>query len=127
MDARVYESVIRSEYRRRRNRARRIKQMRRQVLLVVITIVLVTVLAVSYHAILSEATTETGASSYKYYTSIEISHGDTLWAIAEEYAGEEYASNQDYIDEVMQINHLKDDTLIAGNHLIVPYYSAEFK
>ncbi|MGN1146832.1 MAG: LysM peptidoglycan-binding domain-containing protein [Lachnospiraceae bacterium] len=127
MDAGAYEALIRSEYRRQRNRARRIKQLRRQCILVAITVVLVVVLAFSYHAILSKASSGTDDVSFKYYTSIEVAYGESLWTIAEEYAGDKYASAQDYIHEVMEINHLQDETLIAGQYLVVPYYSTEFK
>ena len=40
---------------------------------------------------------------------------------------EEYASQQEYIDEVMQMNHLKSDVIYEGAYLCVPYYSAEQK
>lgn len=127
MDAGVYEALVRSEYRRQRNRARRMKQLRRQCALVVITVFLVAVLAFSYHAILSKASSGTDDIKFKYYTSIEVAYGESLWSIAEEYEGEEYASTQDYIHEVMEINHLQEETLTAGQYLVVPYYSSEFK
>ncbi len=64
---------------------------------------------------------------YKYYTSIQIDSGMSLWEIAEEYMTEEYDSQEEYIREVKNINHLKDDLLYAGSYLCVPYYSSEYK
>ncbi len=127
MDLRAYEELLLREYRNKQKRMLRIRQLHRRIFLVVLTAVLVLLLTVSYHAILSEATTNDKDISFKYYTSIEIQHGDSLWTLAKEYAGEEYASAEDYIHEVMQINHMREETLIAGQYLIIPYYSNIFK
>lgn len=127
MDIRAYEAIINREERNKQRKTRRVRQLRRRFCLAILTVVLVTVLAVSYHAILSEANTGATETSFKYYTSIEVSYGDTLWTIANEYAGEEYASVNAYVEEVMQINHLKEENIIAGQYLVVPYFSTEFK
>lgn len=127
MDRRVYEAVLNSEYRSRRYHERRVRQLRRRGFMLFLTIFLVLALAISYHAILSEATSGTEDITYKYYTSIEVKYGESLWTIAEEYASEEYDSINDYIYEVMKINHLKEENISAGQFLIIPYYSAVFK
>ena len=67
------------------------------------------------------------SSRTKYYTSIQIEKGTSLWDIAGDYMTEEYVSQQEYIDEVMQMNHLKSDVIYEGAYLCVPYYSAEQK
>lgn len=59
----------------------------------------------------------------KYYKCIMLEYGDTLWEIALRYKGSHYESVNDYIDEVMMINHLKTDKIHAGRYLTVPYYS----
>lgn len=65
--------------------------------------------------------------AYKYYKSIEIKKGDTLWSIANEYMDDEHYKNKsEYIKEVKQINSLKSDKIVSGRHIIVPYYSYEF-
>ena len=42
--------------------------------------------------------------------------------------GEEnhYSNRQEYIDEVVNMNALKDENITAGQHIILPYYSPEF-
>lgn len=65
--------------------------------------------------------------TYKYYTSISIEQGDTLSSIAKAYISTEYSSIDEYISEVKFINHIDGDNIIAGNHIIVPYYSEEIK
>ena len=64
---------------------------------------------------------------HKYYTSVEIEQGSSLWEIAEEYITEEYDSVDEYIKEVKQINHLTEDLIYEGAYLCVPYYSSEIK
>lgn len=64
---------------------------------------------------------------YKYYTSIQIQEGDTLWHIAHTYCTDEYASISDYIEEVCSINHISsDDEIHSGQYVTVPYYSREY-
>ena len=70
---------------------------------------------------------------HKYYTNITVRQGDTLWAIAEDQLADEatsaaYKSRRSFIKEVISLNHLKDGNyLLAGQKLIVPYYSTEYK
>ncbi len=58
----------------------------------------------------------------KYYRSIEVTPGDTLWDIAGDYVSVEYKDRYAYIDEVKKLNHLTDDQISAGEFLTVPYY-----
>lgn len=57
----------------------------------------------------------------RYYTSIHIEQGDTLWDIAQQYKLET-ESTQDYIDEVMEMNQLSSDQITAGKSLMIYYY-----
>lgn len=64
---------------------------------------------------------------YKYYHRIEVVEGDSLWSIAKEnYVGSEQTI-QEYIAEVQHINHCWDGKIYAGDELMIPYYSTEFK
>lgn len=106
---------------------RRQREIRRKFILAGIAVVLVLIFTLSYHALVSQANTGIEDISYKYFTSIQIQAGDTLWSLADRYADEvHYASQDQYIAEVMEINHITDENIYAGNYLIVPYYSAEF-
>ena len=58
----------------------------------------------------------------KYYKSIEISDGDTLWDIAKENMTEEYSSVYEYIEEVMEMNNLESDQIQEGQYLTIAYY-----
>ncbi len=65
-------------------------------------------------------------ATYKYYTSIMVESGDTLWSIASEYHSED-VSIEDYMYEVQQLNGLTDGQLHQGAYITIPYYSAEVK
>lgn len=115
------------ELRNYRRKCRRQREIRRMFILTGIAVVLVLGFALSYHAILSHANTEIEDVSYKYYTSIQIEPGDTLWSLADKYADQEhYASRDQYITEVMSMNHMSSEDISAGSYLILPYYSPEF-
>lgn len=115
------------ELRNHRRKLRRQKELRRMFILTGIAVVLVLAFTLSYHALLTHANTELENISYKYYTSVQVQPGDTLWSLADRYAdSEHYASQEQYITEVMNTNHLTGEDICAGNYLILPYYSTEF-
>ena len=117
-------SDYRSERRIRNNRIRRQKEMRKNFLLAVMTICLVFTFSFSISSFLSNAKAESSPVAYKYYKSITISNGETLWSIAKENMdAEHYASINDYIKEVKQVNSLRTDSISYGANIIVPYYS----
>lgn len=61
-------------------------------------------------------------TSYKYYTSIRVEKGDTLWSIALEHMTPEYKHIEEYIREVRSLNHLYGDEIHAGAYLTLPKY-----
>ena len=63
---------------------------------------------------------------YKYYHSVKIESGDTLWGYAELYRNPDGQSCEEYIKDVKRINHLRDDQLIADKTIVLPYYSTEY-
>ena len=116
-----------SEERIRRNRIRRERELRRHILLFVTTSIIIVVLSVTAGSIISRAQDQDNETYYKYYTSIEIQSGDTLWDLADTFADERFMSRQDFINEVCSTNHLLSSDIRQGDYLIVPYYSSEFK
>lgn len=117
-------SNSKSERRIRNNRIRRQREMRKNFLVTIATICLVITLSLSMSSFLSSAKDDSSPTYYKYYKSITIESGDTLWSIAQEYMDDEhYASVNDYINDVKQINALKSNGITYGEHLIVPYYA----
>ena len=90
---------------------------------VIATFCMILVLAASYGAIKSNAN-----SGFKYYTKVTVKAGESLWDIADEYSDYDvYESKNSYIAEVKRMNHLEDsEDIMAGQTLIVPYYSTEY-
>lgn len=77
---------------------------------------------------LSSAKEKETSVSYKYFSSVMVRSGDTLTSIASRYADDHYESLAEYIDEVRATNNLTDiDEIRAGEYLIVPYYSQQFR
>lgn len=115
-ELRHYGRVLRLRRERRR-------KMAAAFLTVFATICMIMICAVSYGTIKSNA-----SSGFKYYTQVTVEAGENLWDIADEYIDYGFYRDKDsYIAEVRSINHL--DTagdIVAGQQLILPYYSSEF-
>lgn len=126
-------NLICAEERKQRNRAeikrqKRTKQIyQRLILSASLVLVIAVICSINFFMINVKASSEQETITYKYYTSITIEAGETLWDIAGTYMSDEFSSVQKYIDEVKNINHLTNDKIYAGENLIVPYYSSEYK
>ncbi|MBO5092883.1 MAG: LysM peptidoglycan-binding domain-containing protein [Lachnospiraceae bacterium] len=115
-----------SERRIRNNRIRRQRERRKNILLFILTVCFALSLSVSAGSFLSNAKEHNIQTEYKYYASIPVTEGDTLWSIAKTHMGDHYDTVEDYIKELCQINSLNEnDTIKTGMYLVVPYYSAE--
>lgn len=116
-----------SERRIRINRIRRRRELRRRFFTFILALILSAGISITFFSFRTKAQNNTDEIQYKYYKSIIIEAGDTLWNLAEEYGiSEYYGSHQEYINEVMQMNGLSDDQITAGQYIIIPYYSSEF-
>lgn len=91
----------------------------------------ITVLASSSffgHYLMNVMAEEQERLSYnKYYTSIQIEDGDSLWAIAEQYAENSGKTTAEYVKELKSINRLGEDVIHSGSYLTVAYYTEEEK
>ncbi len=105
---------------------RGIYDMKKRFVLVLITMICLTMFS---GGILAYAKERESAQPtyYKYYTSIRVESGDTLWGIADRYLCEQTGSHEEYIREVMKMNDLKSADIRTGDSLIVFYYSTELK
>jgi len=116
-----------SERRIRNNKIRRRCQLRHHMMMFIGTIILIAGLSVSFFSFKTKAQNGTEEVAYKYYKSIVVESGDTIWDYAKEYANENYYdSYESYIKEVIRINAMQDDSIQSGQYLIIPYYSYEF-
>lgn len=116
-----------SERRIRNNKIRRQHELKTHLYLSFFTLCIAFALAFGIFSIQSNAKDTSKVPELKYYTSITVSEGDSLWSIAKEYMNPYYyTSASDYINEVITMNSLANETIYTGQHLIIPYYSAEY-
>lgn len=107
---------------------RKVAVLHRNILLILLTVIAILLCVLIGSSIGSFSQSNAARQdSYKYYTSIEIQKGDTLWDIATEYMTSEYGNISEYVEELKEVNHLGDDAIHAGQYLTIPYFSEEVK
>lgn len=109
-------------------RKRRKAQVRRQrMILCVLTLILVLAVSFGISSFYSNAKdVSISPVKVKYYKSVQIQKGDSLWSIAETYMNSDYHSIYDYMEELVTLNQLDGhevDQLQEGDYLTVAYYA----
>ena len=88
-----------------RSRRAAVKAQRRTFMLGLMVLTVIVIGSVLLGTIRTQAAP--AEPSYKYYTSIQIQKGDTLWNIADEYITDDYDSmDRIYGGEICAINHI---------------------
>ncbi len=102
-------------------RAQKVQMEKR--LIVVIGIIVISLGILLGSSISAFASAREKARIHKYYTSIQLRLGDSLWELAGEYASTDQ-SEQEFIDEVCEVNGISESNILhSGQYLVVPYYS----
>lgn len=65
------------------------------------------------------------AAIERFYTSIQIQQGDSLWSIAGKYKENSGLTVEQYVKELKNINGLKEDTIHSGHYLTVMYFTSD--
>lgn len=91
--------------------------------IVVVLVVLVSVMIFSFAQKTDAKENSTSTNREKYYTSILIEEGDSLWSIAEEYRPDKGVSIKKYIKDLKKMNNIDTDTIHAGNYLTIYYFN----
>jgi hypothetical protein len=131
--ARLYNDpryFSKSEVRIRNNKIKRQKIVRRQYLTLSFIISIILFVTIFWGStLMSDAQSDEFVPQYKYYKTITVHTGDTLSSIAHDnFNSEKYNNIDAYLNEIMSINNIVDSSkLNAGESLIIPYYSAEYK
>ena len=119
-------TLNRFEYSERRiikNRRRRNKQLKQRLLISALVISLFVILTFFFMSTKSMA--DNKEPLYKYYKSVQIQPGDTLYDLSTVYVNPEMNDVDSFIAEVRYINNLEDDSyLYEGNYIVVPYYAS---
>lgn len=109
--------------------ARREKKVRieRRILVIsgILFISLLILLGSGIHAFASSSSEP--AEQHKYYTSVRVQSGDSVWTIADQFLLDSNMSKEQYVKEICEINNLSDGKIYAGEYLTVSYYSLEHK
>ena len=119
-----------SEIRIQKNKIRRQRIVRRQFMLLGFSVALVIFLFILMGtSIMSSAQSDDYKPEFKYYKTITVHSNDTLWGIADNnFSADNYKDINDYITEICMINSISDpNSLKAGEAIVIPYYSEEFK
>ena len=109
-------------------RRREVVVRRQRGLLAIAIIVIVSLGILLGSSINALASSDKDIASYnKYYVSIRVESGDTLWTIADDYIDGFNISKEAYISEVCTINEISQNDIHAGDYIVVPYYSQDIK
>lgn len=108
-----------------RRREAVVQSQKRIIALVIIIVVSLGILLGTGISALASSDKPTG--TYKYYKSICVEEGDTLWDIAGEYTANTDIDREDYIQEICELNNISRNEIHAGDYIIVSYYSNELK
>lgn len=108
----------------RNNRREAVRNQRVVGISIVLIIVLAIVISIFSNTIRAQAAP--AENSYKYYTSVQVQKGDTLWSIANSYMTDEYTDITEYINEICTINHIDESDIHYGDYLTIPYYSSDY-
>jgi hypothetical protein len=107
---------------------KRKKQVAKQkMFLLLITLFVITLGSIIFGSIFSSAKNPNeDIPRYKYYKSIEIESGDSLWSISKQYC-DSTDDIREYMNELKELNALTSDYIQEGQHLIVAYYDSNLK
>lgn len=116
------------ELNRYRKRLHRQIEIRRKVSFFFLSIFIIILFTFGLTNITTHANEEISNITYKYFKYYEIQKGDTLWELAKENIDYNYYKDiPSYIDEIVEINNISDDSIIAGQVIVVPYSSNKYK
>ena len=75
------------------------------------------------HTLLSARAAEKGGKELnRYYTSIQLQPGDSLWDIAKTYFAGTCYSTAEYVRELKRMNGLSSDEIRSGDYITIVYF-----
>lgn len=103
-------------------RRERIRGIQHRIIMVVLTIIVIIIGSRVFSNKLIRTNAADIYSTQKYYTSVEVKAGDTLWQLADQYMTDDYSSKKEFIAEIVTINSLESEQIYSGCYLVIPYY-----
>ncbi len=105
-------------------RRRNLKAEKRRMLLRCGTTLLLIIFSIVIFASVFTSDASEDLGRMKYYTSVRIEAGDSLWSITDTYMTDDYKDRSAYMQELCTLNHLMPDAMIhEGEYVVVPYYA----
>ena len=124
---RVYNEKISPRANESLTRREHTVQTQKRVIVLVCVLVILAVILIG-NSIITFAGSRAEQPVHKYYTSVQLQKGDSLWSLADQYAASDRTSRAQFIDEVCELNGISEDnTLHSGEYLVVSYYSPEIR
>lgn len=108
-----------------RAKARASRKLTRFVLSVMVIASLVCIILFSNKNVTSANEAGESVRLTKYYKTITIRNGDSLWSLANQYKSGDYRTTRDYVNELKSMNDLHSENLKAGQKLVVAYFEEE--
>ena len=104
------------------------RQLHRLITIGIVTVFVIFITCTLFGNLLTSAhdSREAAPVNFKYYKSVIIQPGDTLWNIAETYITEDYDSVPAYVKALKELNSLSSDEIQAGCHLMIAYNDTQF-
>ena len=114
-----------SEVRIRANKVRRqrIFQLQLTTTIIIATIVLFAIIFMC-SSFSSDAQSDMYKPEFKYYTTVMVHSGDSLWSIASDhYSEDHYDDLNSYITEICRINRMNTDSILnAGSRILISQF-----
>ena len=124
------ENCEKSFVRSMNNKRRREKQLRRRIITFCVSASLIIFLAlILSFSFRSDASSSQEHKQYRYYTSVSVVSGDSIYSIAEEYMDNlHYRDVDELVYDIASINRISTKAdLTAGTSIFVPYYDDNIK
>ena len=116
---RVYNEKISPRANESLTRREHTVQTQKRVIVLVCVLVIFAVILIG-NSIITFAGSRAEQPVHKYYTSVQLQKGDSLWSLSDQYASSDRTSRAQFIDEVCELNGIsKDNTLHSGEYLVV--------
>lgn len=119
MELTLEERMAYSELRILNNRLKRNRELKCRITAFSLGVIFILVVAIYFFSVKGVASDGSDKPLYKYYKSIQIEPGDTLYDLATKYSVDTKA----FVSEVIFINSLDNaNDIKSGEYIIIPYY-----
>ena len=120
------EKIMKGNARRQKAKTKRkakINSLTKFVLSVMVVAAVVCIILFSNKNVTNADESGEAVQLTKYFKTITIEKGDSLWSIANEYKSGDYRRTEDYVNELKSMNNLHSDQIRTGQKLVVAYFA----